>query len=137
VLNLTNLTYQTILLVPLCSYDSFRDGFVPWGVIQSVFKGAVFGLAQAVASSLLVPLADQGIIPMALAKTMAGGIGGGFQGLVLSPTLLLKTRVMTDPVFRERMSLWKTTLLSGKIGFKVVETEGVGALMKVRWLLWS
>jgi hypothetical protein len=29
-------------------------------------------------------------------------------GLVLSPTLLLKTRVMTDPVFRNKMSLGET-----------------------------
>jgi hypothetical protein len=29
-------------------------------------------------------------------------------GLVLSPTLLLKTRVMTDPVFRNNMSLGET-----------------------------
>ena len=32
-------------------------------------------------------------------------VGGGFQGFVLSPTLLLKTRVMTDPVFRNQMSM--------------------------------
>merc|ERR1711957_437716 len=47
-----------------------------------------------------------------------------------SPTLLLKTRVMTNPVFREKMSLVKTTLLSLTIGFDVVKNEGIGALMK-------
>jgi Mitochondrial carrier protein len=72
------------------------DGFVPWGLIQSLSKGAVFGLAHAWSLSLLLPLAkDRKVIPMALALTLAGGIGGGFQGYVLSPTLLLKTRVMT------------------------------------------
>ncbi|CAB9522340.1 whole genome shotgun sequence [Seminavis robusta] len=106
------------------------DGFIPWGVVQSFFKGSVFGLAHAMASSCLVPLAESGTIPMQLAMTCAGGIAGGFQGFVLSPTLLLKTRVMTNPVFREKMSLWKTTWLSATTGYDVVASEGVGALMK-------
>jgi Mitochondrial carrier protein len=71
------------------------DGFCPWGIVQAVCKGAVFGLAHASALQTLKPLAEKGYIPMALALTLAGGIGGGFQGYVLSPTLLLKTRVMT------------------------------------------
>ena len=106
------------------------DGFVPWGVVQAVFKGGVFGLAHAIALSLLLPIADQGLLPHQLALTLAGGIGGGFQGYVLSPTLLLKTRVMTNPVFRENMSLWKTSLLSLRIGVDVVQKEGITALMK-------
>merc|ERR1712127_537331 len=68
--------------------------------------------------------------PEIMALTLAGGIAGGFQGFVLSPTLLLKTRVMTNPVFREKMSLWRTTMLSFAIGFEVVKNEGVFALMK-------
>ena len=106
------------------------DGFCPWGVIQALFKGAVFGLAHATASGFLLPLADQGKIPLPLALTLAGGIGGGFQGLVLSPTLLLKTRVMTNPVFREKMSLLRTTLLSFRIGADVVQSEGLLTLTK-------
>lgn len=106
------------------------DGFIPWGVIQSVFKGGVFGLAHAIAKSKLTPIADKGIMPELMALTLAGGIAGGFQGYVLSPTLLLKTRVMTNPVFREKMSLLRTTLLSFAIGFDVVKNEGVMALMK-------
>ena len=106
------------------------DGFVPWGVVQAVFKGGVFGLAHAIALSILLPLADKRRLPHQLALTLAGGIGGGFQGYVLSPTLLLKTRVMTNPVFRENMSLWKTSLLSLRIGVDVVQKEGLTALMK-------
>jgi hypothetical protein len=106
------------------------DGFVPWGVVQAVFKGAVFGLAHAAASKVLLPAAADGKLPMTLALTLAGGIGGGLQGYVLSPTLLLKTRVMTNAVFREKMSLLKTTRLSFKIGYDVVRTEGVATLMK-------
>ena len=37
---------------------------------------------------------------------------------------------MTNPVFREKMSLLRTTLLSFAIGFDVVKNEGVMALMK-------
>ena len=75
------------------------DGFCPWGIVQAVCKGAVFGLAHATALQTLKPLAEQKYIPMALALTLAGGIGGGFQGYILSPTLLLKTRVMTVRLF--------------------------------------
>lgn len=106
------------------------DGFVPWGVVQAVSKGGVFGLAYSMASSLLLPLAQEGKISKQLALTLAGGIGGGFQGYVLSPTLLLKTRVMTNPIFRESMHLWRTTLLSFLVGLDVVASEGIGALMK-------
>lgn len=106
------------------------DGFCPWGIVQAVFKGAVFGLAHATASNILVPLADQGKLALPLALTLAGGIGGFFQGIVLSPTLLLKTRVMTDPVFRQKMSLLRTTWLSFCIGSDVVKREGFMALMK-------
>lgn len=106
------------------------DGFCPWGVIQALFKGAVFGLAHATAQGYLLPLSDDGSIPLQLALTMAGGIGGGVQGYVLSPTLLLKTRVMTNPVFRENMSAWQTTLQSFKIGARVIQDEGLASLMK-------
>jgi hypothetical protein len=106
------------------------DGFVPWGIVQSVAKGGVFGLAHAMALQYLKPLADNGTLPRQLALTMAGGIAGGFQGFVLSPTLLLKTRVMTNPIFRESMSLWRTTVQSFSIGMQVVREEGVTALMK-------
>jgi len=106
------------------------DGFIPWGVVQSIAKGGVFGLARAMALSVLMPLVDSQILPNVLALTLAGGISGGFQGYVLSPTLLLKTRVMTNPVFRNKMSMVKTTLLSFRIGMDVVNQEGISALMK-------
>ena len=106
------------------------DGLIPWGVVQAIFKGAVFGLAHATASGFLLPLAEEGKLPLLLALTLAGGIGGGFQGFVLSPTLLLKTRVMTNPVFREKMSLLRTTWLSFLIGAEVVQKEGFMTLMK-------
>lgn len=50
--------------------------------------------------------------------------------LVFSPLLLLKTRVMTDHAFREKGSMWETTVASARIGARVVSDEGVSALMK-------
>jgi hypothetical protein len=106
------------------------DGFIPWGVLQAVLKGGVFGLAYAVASTILKPLAEEGVMPMKLAMALSGGIAGGFQGYVLSPTLLMKTRVMTNEVFRESMSLWQTTWKSMVIGGDIIKSEGLGSLMK-------
>jgi hypothetical protein len=106
------------------------DGFCPWGIVQAVFKGAVFGLAYQLALNSVKPLVDGGYVPPAAALTFAGGVGGGLQGYVLSPTLLLKTRVMTNPVFRERMSVLKTTWLSVQIGYDICATEGLLTLMK-------
>lgn len=88
------------------------DGFFPWGTVQALAKGAVFGWAHALAKNTLMPYADQGYISQGVAEVLAGGIGGGFQGLVLSPTLLLKTRVMTDPVFRTKYESTLTMLAS-------------------------
>lgn len=80
---------------------------------------AVFGGAHSFARAQLLPFVDRGEMNAMLAETVAGGIGGGFQGLVLSPTLLLKTRVMTDPIFREKMSMLETSAQSARVGMKV------------------
>jgi hypothetical protein len=108
------------------------DGFLPWGVVQAVFKGAVFGLAYQAAVDAVRHL-DRCcgvVLPPTLALALAGGLGGAAQGYVLSPTLLLKTRVMTNPAFREKMSAWRTTWLSFQIGFEICAAESLGALMK-------
>ena len=103
------------------------DGFLPWGVLQAVSKGSVFGAAHHVAKTVLL---RSEIPPNQLALTLAGGIAGGFQGYILSPILLLKTRVMTDPVFRDPMPVLQTTYLSLRIGSDVISNEGVFTLMK-------
>lgn len=125
-------TYMTILRTITSQKGIFGlwDGFLPWGFVQAVCKGGIFGLAHAMAKTYLKPLVDQNILPEQAALTLAGGIAGGVQGFVLSPLLLLKTRVMTNPVFRENMTLLRTTLLSLTIGFEVVKNEGILALMK-------
>jgi len=106
------------------------DGYFPWGSLQAIAKGAVFGAAHAAARKSLQPAIDNKILPGPVVEVMAGGIGGGFQGLVLSPLLLLKTRVMTDPVFRGKGTVWETTVASTRVGMNVVRKEGVAALMK-------
>lgn len=48
----------------------------------------------------------------------------------MSPLLLLKTRVMTMPEMRQSGGALATTIASSKLGFQVVRTEGLSALMK-------
>lgn len=108
----------------------FWDGFLPWGAVQAVSKGAVFGYAYATSRSVLRPLVQDGRMRQHTADTLSGGLAGGVQGFVLSPTLLLKTRVMTDPVFRTQMSLVQTSVRSCQVGARVIVTEGPLSLMK-------
>lgn len=110
--------------------SGFWDGFVPWGVFQSIGKGGAFGIAHALILPIMLKLYTDGCVSEQLAKVMAGGLAGGVQGYVLSPLLLLKTRVMTDPVFREKMSTLQTILASFSVGARVVTREGGLALMK-------
>ena len=97
---------------------------------EKVSKGAVFSFAHAATRKALDPLVKSKTLHPSVAEVLSGGIGGGFQGLVLSPLLLLKTRVMTDPVFRQKMTMWETTKRSTTVGMSVVRREGVSALMK-------
>lgn len=101
------------------------DGFFPWGSLQAIAKGAVFGAGQAASRRVL-----DGMVPDSVAEIASGGIGGGFQGLVLSPLLLLKTRVMTNPRFRDSGNILQTTKASARVGVDIVRTEGAAALMK-------
>ncbi|CAK4694119.1 hypothetical protein LEN26_013371 [Aphanomyces euteiches] len=106
------------------------DGFFPWGTVQALAKGSVFSWGQAFTRVQLGPLVKQGYLSDRAAEVVSGGLGGGFQGIVLSPTLLLKTRVMTDPVFRTKMTPTETIAKSAQVGINVIRNEGVAALMK-------
>lgn len=70
------------------------DGYFPWGSIQCFAKGATLGFGQALGRKHL-----QGKVKDSTAEVLSGGIGGAFQGLVMSPILLLKTRVITGALF--------------------------------------
>ena len=103
------------------------DGFVPWGMLQAVAKGAVFSWGQAQAMEFLRPV--EGLTKES--KTViSGGAGGFVQGIVLSPLLLLKTRVMTDAAFRGQGGLFATAAASAAVGARIISSEGPGALMK-------
>jgi hypothetical protein len=85
---------------------------VPWGMVQSVAKGAVFSWGQAQSASML----HETTWLTREQKTVAsGGMGGFVQGIVLSPLLLLKTRVMTDPIFRTTGGLLQTAVASARV----------------------
>jgi len=60
-------------------------------------QGAVFGWGQATSLHLLTKL---DFLDGKSAMVLSGGCGGFVQGIVMSPALLLKTRVMTDARFR-------------------------------------
>jgi hypothetical protein len=106
------------------------DGYFPWGSLQAISKGAAFGAAHAGCASALHPYVKDGKLNRQVAEVIAGGVGGGFQGIVLSPLLLLKTRVMTDPIFRQNMDLRTTVRESTRVGMTVIRNEGVSAIMK-------
>lgn len=101
------------------------DGFMPWGVLQCLVKGAVFSFGQAQAMSMLH---DNTVLGPQATMVLTGGIGGFVQGVVMSPLLLLKTRVMTDSAFRKSASAWQSTVASSAIGLRVIRAEGMGGL---------
>ena len=100
------------------------DGFVPWGVVQALSKGAVFSMFQVASRQQL----DKVCSPQ-VALVLSGGVGGLCQGLVLSPILLLKTRVVTDPAFGGK-GFVDTLLSSTRTGARVIRQEGAAGLFK-------
>ena len=90
-------------------------------------QGAVFGWGQAQALTILNTF--DFLSPQA-ATVLSGGCGGFVQGIIMSPCLLLKTRVMTDPRFRSTGGVLQTTIASGKLGREIVVKEGISVLTK-------
>lgn len=152
------------------------DGFVPWcvvcmapktgcvdinsctvsrvcefrGVIQALLKGASFGWGHAASMKMLHGVES---LSEGQRQIISGAAGGLVQGVCMSPVLLLKTRVMTNPAvrlpsilcrvcaglrrqrcarlqFRTSGGLLSTAAESGKVGMAVIRTEGVSALCK-------
>jgi hypothetical protein len=50
------------------------DGFFPWGTVQALAKGAVFGWAHAMALNVFLPYTDKGYISNGFAEVIAGGV---------------------------------------------------------------
>ena len=88
------------------------DGFFPWGALQAVAKGAVFSWGQAACAKAMHSTTWMN---KETKTVISGGVGGFVQGLVMSPLLLLKTRVMTDPVFRTSGGVIATAIASAKV----------------------
>lgn len=106
------------------------DGFMPWGCIQAMIKGSSFGFGQALCRR---GLENVDALPKWSKDILSGGGGGVVQGVIMSPTLLLKTRVMTDPRFRSTGGFFATSYHSLKLGKELVVTEGgLMSLTKVR-----
>ena len=103
------------------------DGFLPWGMLQALTKGAVFSWGQAISMNVLRGVPG---ISKDTATVLSGGIGGAVQGLCMSPVLLLKTRVMTDPAYRSSGGVLETAASSARLGGKVLAKEGMAGLFK-------
>jgi hypothetical protein len=103
------------------------DGFVPWGLLQCIAKGAVFSWGQAQAMSVLH---GNTVLSEHATTILTGGLGGFAQGVVMSPLLLLKTRVMTDPVFRTKSTTWQSVVNSSLVGGRIIRDEGFMVLTK-------
>lgn len=135
-------TYKQILadIVGTRGFVGILDGFLPFGLIQASVKGAVFGGAEVVAHKLIDKTPLHGT---QAGDVLAGGVAGFAQGLFLSPLLLLKTRVMTDPVFRESlgMPMMKVLGITTRLGMRVaMEREifkGALAFASKRFADWT
>lgn len=99
------------------------DGFMPWGFIQALVKGSSFGFGHALCRKGLHHVHSLDEYDW-LREILSGGGGGVVQGVIMSPTLLLKTRVMTDPRFRATGGFFETSYHSLKLGKELIETEG-------------
>lgn len=104
------------------------DGFVPWGAMQALVKGSSFGWGQAAGFKLLERL--DAPLNKWQRTIISGGMGGFVQGIVMSPMLLLKTRVMTDPRFRTSGGFFATALHSLTLGAELIRKEGAFSLCK-------
>jgi hypothetical protein len=101
------------------------DGYFPWGSIQCFIKGASFGLGQSLA---LKYLEDK--TTAFNAQVLSGSVGGCLQGMMISPLVLLKTRVMTDPSFRASGNTLTTAIVSSKLAVNLIQSEGLSVLSK-------
>ena len=103
------------------------DGFFPWGAMQAVAKGSVFSWGQAASMQLTHSNTS---LSKESKTVLSGAVGGFVQGVAMSPLLLLKTRVMTDPVFRTSGGIVATAIASARVGGRIVANEGPATLFK-------
>mmetsp|Transcript_18576 Transcript_18576/g.22843 ORF Transcript_18576/g.22843 Transcript_18576/m.22843 type:complete len:303 (-) Transcript_18576:6-914(-) len=104
------------------------DGYFPWGFIMAMFKGASFTYGQVITYQLLSKYGSNYMDDIYL-YVISASLGGAIQGIVMSPLLLLKTRVITSPKFREiKGGVYETTIESFKIGYFIIKNDGIMGL---------
>lgn len=104
------------------------DGFLPWGLLQACAKGSIFSFGQAL--SLNYINTNNPELPKDTRMVFSGMAGGFVQGVAMSPLLLLKTRVMTDPSFRSSGTIMQTAMASFGVAGRIIATEGPSAIFK-------
>ena len=107
------------------------DGFVPWGLLMSLSKGSSFSYGHQMAYNMLGSTALATVMTPKSLNILSSGLGGLFQGLVMSPLLLLKTRVITHDKFRDISGgIMATITASFNIGYEIMRDDGPLALCK-------
>ena len=108
------------------------DGFIPWGFLMSLCKGASFSYGHQLAYNSLISLSIvTSYLSLKSIDIISSGLGGFFQGIVMSPLLLLKTRVITHDKFRNISGgVGATIIASFKIGYEIITEQGIMALTK-------
>lgn len=109
------------------------DGYFPWGFLMAMCKGAAFSYGLAMFERLFTYLlnSDSNRRSKQNISIIASGFGGAFQGLIMSPLLLLKTRVITHERFRSmKGGAMATMIASANIGSLIISQHGFLALFK-------
>ena len=98
---------------------------------MALFKGASFSFGHQTSLNLLSASPLSRLASAKALSIVSSGLGGLLQGVVMSPLLLLKTRVITHAEFRGlEGGLWATSRASLRLGVRLVCEEGPLALCK-------
>jgi hypothetical protein len=126
----SNDSYMTITrrVVGVKGLAGTLDGFLPWGLLQACAKGSIFSYGQAVSMNFITKSNPE--LSKDSRMVFSGMCGGFIQGVAMSPLLLLKTRVMTDPSFRASGGILQTAMSSFGVAGRIIANEGPGAIFK-------
>ncbi|ETO28018.1 hypothetical protein RFI_09117 [Reticulomyxa filosa] len=109
------------------------DGFMPWGLLIASCKGGAFSFGEAKAYEFLKSESVKAVFALSETQTkvIASSFGGLLQGMIWSPLLLLKTRVVTHDEFRNvKGGMFESMMASIKIGSEIYKKDGVFGLCK-------
>lgn len=98
---------------------------------MSLFKGASFAYGQQKSYGYMTTSVVMSSISTDSIYIISSGLGGLFQGIVMSPLLLLKTRVITHDKFRNITGGVSATIAASfRIGWEIIRDQGPLALCK-------